>query len=44
MYQVLTNATIGGEPVWCDKHDGAYGYAVCISMKDWSSYTPIRWK
>lgn len=42
-YQVLTNATIGGQSVWSDKHDGAYGYAVCIHMVHWSKYVPIRW-
>lgn len=42
-YEVLTKATIGGQSVWADKHNGAYGYAVCIQTVDWARFTPIRW-
>lgn len=41
-YEVMTNATYDGRPVWCGKHNGAYGYTICISLVDWARYTPIR--
>ena len=43
--EVLINATIGGKPLYGPVGGlaaRAYGISVCIQIRDWAQYTPIR--
>lgn len=45
MIHVLINAKIGDQSIWAEPGGlaaRAYGVAVCISLKDWARYTPVR--
>lgn len=45
--EVLINATISGKEIWGPVGGlaaKAYGVAVCITLKDWARYTPVRFK